>query len=109
MKFVPKNSIKKFQMGGEMSPAEAAPNQMPPEGGEAPMPEGGPEGVQGDPLMQVAQLAAQALQSQDCNAAMQVCQIFLQMVQQMQGQPEPEPAGEPVFRKGGVLVRRIKK
>ena len=59
--------------------------------------------------MQVAQLAAQALQGQDCEAAMQVCQIFLQMVQQMQGQPEAEPQGEPVFRKGGVLVRRIKK
>ncbi len=104
MKFRPKDSIKKFQMGGEMAP-EAAPKQMPAEGAPAP----GPEGGQGDPLMEVAQLAAQALQSQDCNAAMQVCQIFLQMVQQMQGQPEPEPAGEPVFRKGGVLVRRNKK
>lgn len=104
MKFRPKDSIKKFQMGGEIAP-EAAPEQMPAEGAPAP----GPEGGQGDPLAEVAQLAAQALQSQDCNAAMQVCQIFLQMVQQMQGQPEPEPAGEPVFRKGGVLVRRNKK
>lgn len=104
MKFRPKDSIKKFQMGGEMAPEEA-PEQMPAEGAAAPAPEGG----QGDPLMQVAQLAAQALQSQDCNAAMQVCQIFLQMIQQMQGSPEPEPAGEPVFRKGGVLVRRNRK
>lgn len=95
MKFRPKDSIKKFQMGGPVdAPVEPAP---------------APEGGQGDPLMEVAQLAAQALQSQDCNAAMQVCQIFLQMVQQMQGQPKPEPAGEPVFRKGGVLVRRNKK
>lgn len=107
MKFRPKDSIKKFQMGGpvEGTPAEAAPEQMPAEGAPAP----GSEGGQGDPLMEVAQLAAQALQSQDCTAAMQVCQIFLQMVQQMQGQPEPEPAGEPVFRKGGILVRRNKK
>lgn len=104
MKFRPKDSIKKFQMGGGIAP-ETAPEQMPAEGAPAP----GPEGGQGDPLMEVAQLAAQALQGQDCNAAMQVCQIFLQMVQQMQGQPEPEPAGEPVFRKGGVLVRRNKK
>lgn len=104
MKFRPKDSIKKFQMGGEMAP-EAAQEQMPTEGAPAPETEGG----QGDPLMEVAQLAAQALQNQDCNAAMQVCQVFLQMVQQMQGQPEPEPAGEPVFRKGGVLVRRNKK
>ena len=95
MKFRPKDSIKKFQMGGPVdAPVEPAP---------------APEREQGDPLMEVAQLAAQALQSQDCNAAMQVCQIFLQMVQQMQGQPEPEPAGEPVFRKGVVLVRRNKK
>lgn len=104
MKFRPINSVKKFQMGGPMeTPVEEAPEQMPVE--EAPAPEGG----QGDPLMQVAQLAAQALQGQDCNAAMQVCQIFLQMVQQMQGQPGPEAQGEPVFRKGGILVRRIKK
>lgn len=104
MKFRPKDSIKKFQMGGEMAP-EAAPEEAPVEGAPAPEAEGG----QGDPLMQVAQLAAQALQDQDCEAAMQVCQIFLQMVQQMQGQPEAKPQGEPVFRKGGVLVRRIKK
>lgn len=107
MKFRPKNSIQKFQMGGEMeAPEAAAPEQMPAEA--APAPEaGGQEG--GDPLMQVAQLAMQALQAQDCNAAMQVCQIFLQMIQQMQGQQEPAPAGEPVFRKGGILVRRRRK
>lgn len=100
MKFKPKDSIKKFQMGG---PVEEAPQgEMPAETA----PAAGPEG--GDPLMQVAQLAAQALQNQDCNAAMQVCQIFLQMVEQMQGGQE-EPVGEPVFRKGGILVRRNKK
>lgn len=103
MKFRPKDSIQKFQMGGEVAPAEG----QEPTPAEAQTQE--PEGGQQDPLMQVAQMAAQALQSQDCNAAMQVCQIFLEMVQQMQGQPEAEPQGEPVFRKGGVLVRRIKK
>lgn len=104
MKIVP-NKTRRYQIGGEMAAPEAAPEQMPEESAPAPAPEGG----QGDPLMEVAQLAAQALQAQDCNAAMQVCQIFLQMIQQMQGQPEPEPQGEPVFKKGGVLVRRIKK
>ena len=104
MKFRPKDSIKKFQMGGPVdAPVEPAPGQVPAEG--APAPAGG----QGDPLMEVAQLAVQALQNNDCDAAMQVCQVFLQMVQQMQGQPAPEPQGEPVFRKGGVLVRRNKK
>ena len=100
MKFVP-NTTRRYQIGGEMPAPEAAPV----ESEVAP----GPEGGQGDPLMEVAQLAAQALQNQDCNTAMQVCQIFLQMVQQMQEQPEPEPQGEPVFRKGGILVRRNKK
>ena len=95
MKFRPKDSIKKFQMGGPVdAPVEPAP---------------APEGGQGDPLMEVAQLAAQALQSQDCNAAMQVCQIFLQMVQQMQGGQPEQPAGQPVFKKGGILVRRNKR
>ena len=104
MKFRPKDSIKKFQMGGPVdAPVEPAPGQVPAEGAPAPV------GGQGDPLMEVAQLAVQALQNNDCDAAMQVCQVFLQMVQQMQGQPAPEPQGEPVFRKGGVLVRRNKK
>lgn len=100
MKFRP---INKFQEGGEISeeqiPVEEAPVE---EQGAAPAQQGGE-----DPLMQVAQIAVQALQNKDCNAAMQVCQIFLQMVQQMGQQNAPEqPKGEPVFRKGGILVRR---
>ena len=62
-----------------------------------------------DPIMMLAQMSAQALQNQDCQMAMQVCQAFLEIVQQMQGSAPEEPQGEPVFRKGGVLVRRIKK
>ena len=62
-----------------------------------------------DPMMQLIQAAAQALQGQDCNLAMQVCQAFLEIVQQMQGGAPEEPQGEPVFRRGGTLVRRIKK
>lgn len=83
----------------EEAPMEEAPVE---EQGAAPAQQGGE-----DPLMQVAQVAMQALQNRDCNAAMQVCQIFLQMVQQMGQQSVPEqPQGEPVFRKGGILVRR---
>nr|UVN05347.1 MAG: hypothetical protein [Bacteriophage sp.] len=40
--------------------------------------------------------------------AMQVCQALIQMTQQGQG-GAPEEAGQPVYRKGGRLVRRIKK
>lgn len=86
--------FRKFQEGGavEQAPKEQA--------------QGG-----GDPLMQIAQAAAQALQNQDCNMAMQVCQAFVQLVQQSsQGGAAPAPEeSEPVYRAGGRLVRRIKK
>lgn len=91
--------IKKFQEGGAM-PAEGAPVEQAPEGG-APV-EGGGE----DPLMQLAQAAMQALQSQDCQIAMQVCQAFVQMIQQAQGGAEQQ--SQPVFKKGGILLRREK-
>lgn len=102
MQFRPKNSIKKFQMGGEVTP-ETEEVQQPVE--EAPAE--APAAAQQDPIMQLAQLAVQALQNQDCNAAMQVCQVFVQMLQQ--NQPQGQPQGEPVFRKGGILVKRVRK
>ena len=93
MKITPKN-IKKHQMGGQMAPENAAPEN----------PEVAPEQNVQDPLMQLAQMAAQALQSQDCNMAMQICQALVEIAQQ--SAPEEAP-GEPVFAKGGKLLRRI--
>lgn len=87
-----KVNIKKFQEGGAMAP-QAAPAQD-------------PAAAQQDPMMQLAQMAAQALQSQDCNMAMQVCQILMQALQQGPAPAEEQPA-EPVYRRGGTLVRRI--
>lgn len=97
--------VKKFQDGGAVAPETQEP-ATPQEGGAPDQGQGGE-----DPLMQIAQMAAQALQNQDCQAAMQVCQAFMQIVQQAQGgAPQEEaPQGEPVYRKGGVLVKRIKK
>lgn len=100
--------IKFLQEGGGM-PEEAAPEA-------ASAPQATPEQGGGDPLMQLAQMAMQALQAQDCNAAMQVCEAFVQLVQQAQGGgaptgpegPAPEEQGEPVYKAGGRLVRRIK-
>lgn len=92
MKITPKN-IKKHQMGGQMTPETAAPEN----------PEVAPEQNAQDPLMQLAQMAAQALQNQDCNIAMQICQALVEIAQQA---PEEAP-GEPVFAKGGKLLRRI--
>lgn len=89
--------IKKFQDGGQVAPA-AAP---------APAPEQGQ-----DPIMQIAEMAAAALQSQDCATAMQVCEAFMMLVEQMAGgaaEPVGAPAGQPVFAKGGKLIRRNRK
>lgn len=111
MKITPK--VKKFQQGGTVAQDTApAEDQTVNDGATAPetVGEEAPQGDQGqDPIAMLAQMAQQALQSQDCNTAMQVCQAFLEVIQQMQGQA-PQPAqGEPVFRKGGRLAYRIKK
>jgi hypothetical protein len=91
--------IKKFQARGPM-PADAA------AAAPAPAPEQG-----GDPIMQIAEMAGAALQSQDCAMAMQVCEAFMMLVEQMAGGAEQmgAPAGQPVFAKGGKLIRRNRK
>ena len=95
------NNVRKFQEGGPVSP-EAAPVEGTPQE----MPQGGGEQ---DPLMQITQMFAQGLQNQDCNMLAQGAQMFLQLMQaQAQGGAAPAP-GEPIYRKGGVLVRRIRK
>lgn len=78
------------------------------EGGAAPAPSAAPAGPQGgqDPLQMLGEMAAQALQAQDCQAAMQVCEGFLALLQQAmsegpQGPVGQAPEGEPVFKKGG--------
>lgn len=103
MKFNPKQ-IKRFQMGGEMAPEEVVTEETVTEE----VPTEAPE--QQDPMMMLAQASMQALQNQDCNMAMQVCQAFLQLIQQAQQQAAPVNQGEPVFAKNGAkLVRRIRK
>ena len=93
----------KFQEGGP-APAPAAPAPAP-EGGAAPM-----EAQEQNPLIQIAQMAMQALQTGDCEIAMQVCEAFIQLVQASSGGGAPEEdQGQPVYKKGGILVRRIKK
>ena len=89
--------LRKYQQGGPM-PAEA-PMDPAMAGGAAPAPEQ-------DPIMMMAEGAMIALQNQDCQTAMQVCEMLLQLVQGAQG--EAAPAGEPVFRNGGKLARRVR-
>lgn len=83
--------IKKFQEGG------VAPQQ----GGE-------------NPTAMLTQGAQQAVQNQDCQIAIQVCQMVLEMLggaPAEKGGPEAggAPQSEPVYRRGGRLVRRIQK
>lgn len=108
MKFTPRN-IKKFQQGGPM-PAEAPAPEGQMAGEEAPVEQAPVEQApQENPLIMLAEGAAQAMQNQDCQIALQVCEGLLSLVQQMSGPAPQEPQGEPVFRKGGILSRRIKK
>lgn len=97
-------STLKFQMGGQ------APMQEPMPSEQAPVeqaPQGAPAESQ-DPLMQIAEIAAQALQTQDCQAAFAVCEAFLQLIQQAAGGgAAPEQPSEPTFQKrGGKLIRK---
>ena len=86
--------FKKFQQGG----ASPQPGAEPAEGG-APA-----EGGQ-DPMQQILQVAAQAVQTQNCEAAMAVCQALMQIAQGGAAQ-EQAPQEEPTFaRKGARLVR----
>lgn len=97
-----KVTLKKFQVGGSLTPEEQVQAQTPVESQEQSMSDQ-------DPIAALAQMFMQGLQNQDCNLLAQGAQMFLEIVQQMQGGAPEEPQGEPVFRKGGVLVRRIKK
>lgn len=93
------DKLSKFQEGG-----------VAPEGAPMPAEQAPQEGAAQDPIVQLAQMAQQAVQSQDCNAAMAVCEGFLQLIQSAQGGggEAPAPEGQPVYKSGGKLTRRIK-
>ena len=103
------NQFRKFQEGGAM----AAPVEEPVMQEGAPVEQEMPVEAPADPmqmLMQLAQMAAQALQTQDANMAMEVCNGLVEFVQILQSQtPAEEAPAEPVYRRGGTLVKRIKK
>ena len=93
-----KKSVKFFQEGGAMPPQDPAAQ---------------PGG--GDPMQEILMGCQQAVETQDCQIALQVCQVMLEMAgggaAPAEAAPAPAPAeaqGEPVYRAGGRLVRRIK-
>lgn len=103
MQFTPKKSIKRFQQGGPVAPEETMPAE------EVPVEGASEEAPQENPLIVLAEAAMRGLQTGDCQIMAQVCQGLLQIVQQMQEPAPQEATGEPVFKKGGVLLRRVKK
>ena len=91
----PKESkkTKKFQTGGAVTPNNETSTPAPQEGG--------------DPIAELVNLAQQAIDSQNCEAAMAVCEGFMMLVtQSAPSETAPPPTGEPVYKKGGTLLRR---
>lgn len=90
--------VKYLQEGGvspEATPAETAP--APEQGG-------------GSPEEQIIQAAAQAVQTQDANLALQVCQALVQMAGGGAQEAPAAPEGQqPVYKKGGKLSKWISK
>ena len=105
MKIIPR----KFQEGGAVEAPQEAPVEQ--EATNQPVAEESQPAGQEDPMMQIVQMFAEGLQKQDCQLLAQGAQMFLQLVQQSQpgGAAPQEEQGQPVFKKGGILVRRIKK
>ena len=87
-----KYGIHKFQEGGNV----AAPEAAAPQGGE-------------DPMAMLLQGAQQAVETQDCNVAIQVCQMLLELAGGGGQEAAPVPETQPVYKKGGRLVKRIPK
>ena len=95
--------LKKLQEGGEIPAGASAPEA-------APAPEQAPE-QGGDPLEQIVMAAAQAVQTQDAQLALQVCQALVELAGGGGEQPSPAaPEGQaPVYKKGGKLSKWVSK
>lgn len=86
--------VKKFQEGGQMPAGD-------------PAAQGDPNAQAQDPMTQLLQQAMQVVQTQDCGLGIQVCEALISMAQQSQGGGQAAPQGEPVYKKGGGIKRRI--
>lgn len=89
MKILKKQTkVGRFQEGGAMpAPAEAAPQG-------------------GDPMEQIYQMAAEIVQQLGPDAAAVLAQAIMEMLQG--GEAQPAPQGEPVYKKGGKLIGRMR-
>lgn len=100
------SKVKKFQQGGAMPQDPAAQGAPAPEAGGTPE-AGAPAGGEQDPMMQILQVAAQAVQTQNCEAAIAVCQALLQIAQGGAA-PEQAPQEEPTFARNGAKIVRVR-
>lgn len=100
MKFkVNDEKLVKYLQEGGVSP-EAAPEEAAP----------APEQAGGSPEEQIIQAAAQAVQTQDANLALQVCQALVEMAGGGAQQAPAAPEGQqPVYKKGGKFSKWISK
>lgn len=97
------SKISKFQQGGAAPvPQDPAAGGAPAEG--APMEGGAPAG---NPMEQILQVAAQAVQTGNCEAALAVCQTLMSAAQGGMG-PGEAPQEEPTFARNGSKLRRVR-
>lgn len=81
--------------------------------------DGGAVGAPQDPMAQLLQVAMEAVQTQNCEAAMAVCQALLQLAQGAAGGPAPGPEGaapeeapaeeQPTFARYGAKLVRVRR
>ena len=95
--------VGKFQQGGQVAPnmEEADAQAVPAE----------EQQIQGDEqamMQQLTQMAQEIISQMGPDAAAMLAQITMEMLQGAQPVGE-EPQGEPVFKKGGKICKRIKK
>lgn len=90
-----------MQQGG------AAPVPQDPAAEGAPVEGGAPEGGAQDPMQQILQVAAQAVQTGNCEAALAVCQTLMSAAQGGMG-PGEAPQEEPTFARNGSKLRRVR-
>lgn len=86
--------IKKYQEGGPM-PA-GAPQQVAPQEGQDQM------------MAQLEQMAMEIIQSVGPEGAAMLAEMIMQMLQSAQAPVGAPAEGQPVFRAGGKLARRVK-
>lgn len=83
-------NLAKYMQEGGVAPQETTPTEAPTEASQ-------------DPQAQLLAACQQALDSQDCQIAMQVCAAIIQMMGG--GAPVGPESAQPVFKKGGKLSR----